>query len=164
MISRSTIAVSLGIIIYPVVNNLIFGIRSGEGLTGIVCPGSRQFPAFSRIVNTDNVYVMTAVVTRIIPSALVYAFYLSLRPRKRVRQPARESSLVFSYRSLNTISLALTAQYKPLDFYLRVETLAVAVVCHIVYYSPIALQRYVVHLVGGHSKQTGAQLVCNLWF
>ena len=107
---------------------------------------------------------MTAVVTRIIPSALVYAFYLSLRPRKRVRQPARESSLVFSYRSLNTISLALTAQYKPLDFYLRVETLAVAVVCHIVYYSPIALQRYVVHLVGGHCKQTGAQLVCNLWF
>ena len=93
-------AVAFGIVIHPVVDNLIFAVWGGESLSGVIYPCGSHLPSLACLVHADDVNVVAAVVVGIVPSATVDAVDPRLRPREGVREPSREATVCPSSMSL----------------------------------------------------------------
>ena len=79
-----TIAVALGIIIDPVVDNLVFATGSRKSLTTVEYPGCAETPARCQTIHRHQIDIMSTIVVGIIPATSVNAFNLGLRPRQRI--------------------------------------------------------------------------------
>ena len=68
-----TIAIALGIIVDPIVDDLIFSAGSREGLSAVEHPGSIKGPSLVQSEHTHDVDVVPTVVVGVIPLATVDA-------------------------------------------------------------------------------------------
>ena len=78
------VAVTLGIIVDPVVDDLVFAARSGKCLTTVEYPGCAETPPWCQTVHRHQIDVVTTVVVGVIPASFVNAFNLGLQPRQRI--------------------------------------------------------------------------------
>ena len=80
MIVWRPIAVTLSIIVDPVVDDLILAAGSREGLSAVEDPGSIEGPALVQSEHTHDINVVTTVVVGIVPLSAVDAVDTGLRP------------------------------------------------------------------------------------
>ena len=159
-----TVTVALGIIVDPVVNDLVLATRGGEGLTTVEDPGRTEAPARGEPVHRYKVDVMPTVVVGIIPASAVDTLDPGLRPRQGIAQPTSETAAVLPGKELHAIGFAITWQDEAFDLDLTAEGLAIAVVEDILDLAVIALDGEIVGLVGGGEKDTATDLVGHLRF
>ena len=159
-----TVTVALGIIVDPVVNDLVLATRGGEGLTTVENPGRTEAPARGEPVHRYKVDVMPTVVVGIIPASAVDTLDPGLRPCQGIAYPTCETAVVLPGKELYTVGLAISRQNKTFDLDLTAEGLAIAVVEDILDLAVIALDGEVVGLVGRGEKDTATDLVGHLRF
>ena len=164
MIVGCAVTVTLGIIVDPVVDDLVFPTWSGKGLTTVEYPGCTETPPWCQTVHRHQVDVVTTVVVGVIPAPSVDTFDFGFRPRQRIAQPSRETAVVFSCKELHTIGLSVARQYQTFDLDLTAEGLAVAIVQYIRNLTVIAFDGEIVGLVRGNEEESCTDLICDLRF
>ena len=136
----SAVAIALGVIVDPVVDELVLATGGCESLSTIKDPGSVEGPAVVQAVHAHDIDVVSPVVAGIIPLASIDAVDARLRPGEGISQPSRQSARILPGAEFYAVALAFARQYEALYLDLTSERLSVAVVDHVACLPVVSLQ------------------------
>ena len=162
MVVGCPIAIALGIVVSPVVDQLVLPTGGGESLSAVEDPGRIERPAPVQSIHGHNVDVVPPVIVGIIPPAAIDTVDAGLRPGEGVGYPSRQGTVVLAATEFYAVTLPFSRQCQSLNLNLAAERLAVAVVEDIVDLPVVGFDGDVVVLAWSHQVEPGADLVGSL--